>query len=230
MLLVVLVKGILMGLAIAAPVGPIALLCIRRTLAQGSVIGLLTGLGAATADGLYGMVSAFGLTLLSNFLVDNTFFLQLIGGLFLCYLGVTTFLAKPALEAGALDSAAPASSADSLGESASTTRGTFGGLIAYGSTLFLTLTNPATIFSFLAIFAGLGITQSNPLSALTLVLGVFLGSALWWLVLVSAVSYLRHRLTPQRLARFNRVSTKFFGVLIFGFGVVALTALMKMSG
>ncbi len=228
MLLVVLVKGILMGLAIAAPVGPIALLCIRRTLAQGRVIGLLTGLGAATADGLYGMVSAFGLTLLSNFLVDNTSFLQLIGGLFLCYLGVTMFLAKPTLEAGAIDSAEPSELSDSLGARALT--GTFGGLVAYGSTLFLTLTNPATIFSFLAIFAGLGITQSNSLSALVLVLGVFLGSALWWLVLVAAVSYLRHRLTPQRLARFNRVSTKVFGVLIFGFGVVALMALMKMPG
>ncbi|KPQ34434.1 MAG: putative threonine efflux protein [Phormidesmis priestleyi Ana] len=213
MLLWILLKGVMMGLAIAAPVGPIALLCIRRTLVQGRLIGLATGFGAATADGLYGMVAAFGLTALSDLLVNNTGLLQLIGGLFLCYLGLTTFFTQPTLATAVL-TAAP-SDRRAVSRSASL-------FSAYFSTLFLTLTNPATILSFAAIFAGLGITQTSRLSSVTLVFGVFTGSVLWWLVLVSGVIYLSSRLTPLRLTRFNRLSTRIFGVLIFGFGVMAL--------
>ena len=99
---------------------------------------------------------------------------------------------------------------------------------AYSSTLALTLTNPATIFSFGAIFVGLGITQTHRIASVTLVLGVFTGSMLWWLVLISGVVYLRGRLTAKKLAKFNQVSTKIFGVLIFGFGLVAL-ALSKQA-
>lgn len=244
-MLFVLLKGILMGVAIAAPVGPIGLLCIRRTLAQGRWIGLATGLGAATADGFYGVVAAFGLVALSNFLVDNTSVLQLLGGVFLCYLGLSTFFAKDSLSSTSVSvtsvsdtSVLDTSAATSLDVSTSDRSADTGSLVrtvasnqrarlprlsvAYASTFFLTLTNPATIFSFIAIFAGLGITQSNYVSAIALVLGVFVGSALWWLFLVSGVSYLRRRVTPQRLARFNRSSTKVFGVLILAFGVVAL--------
>jgi threonine/homoserine/homoserine lactone efflux protein len=201
-------KGVAMGVAIAAPVGPIALLCIRRTLDQGRLIGLVTGLGAATADGLYGLVAAFGLTALSGLLVDNANFLQLVGGLFLCYLGLSTFFAKPT------DSTADFSSLRA--------EPTYRLVSAYGSTLALTLTNPATILSFVAIFAGLGITQTHPLASVTLVLGVFTGSMGWWLVLVSGVIYLRNRLTPQRLASFNQKSTKILALLILGFGIAAL--------
>ena len=213
MLLLILLKGILLGLAIAAPVGPVALLCIRRTLTQGWRVGLLSGFGAATADGLYGIVAAFGLTALSDLLVANTGYLQLIGGLFLCYLGLMTFWAKPAIaptQTGALN--APTSAAN------------LSVLSAYGSTLALTLSNPATILSFIAIFAGLGITQTSHLSSVTLVFGVFTGSVLWWLMLVSGVTYLRCQLTQQRLFRFNQSANKVFGTLIFGFGVVALLA------
>lgn len=200
-------QGMAMGFAIAVPVGPIALLCIRRSLSQGRWVGLLTGLGAATADGLYGVVAAFGLSALSELLVQNTRYLQIFGGLFLIYLGLTTFFSKP------LD----------ISERWHTTQtATLAG--AYGSTLALTLTNPATILSFIAIFAGLGITQTNYLSSVTLVFGVFTGSAVWWLVLVSGVIYLRNRLTPEKLVRFNRWSTKVFGVLIMAFGVGAIAA------
>ena len=210
MLLFVLLKGIVMGVAIAAPVGPIALLCIRRTLAQGRLVGLATGFGAATADGLYGMVAAFGLTALSDLLVNHTNFLQLIGGIFLCYLGLTAFLSKPTVVSTALNP----SSLHPLTPLRL--------LPAYASTLALTLTNPATILSFVAIFAGLGITQTSYASSVTLVFGVFTGSVLWWLVLVSGVAYLRNRLTPERLAKFNQVSVKVFGVLLLGFGLAAL--------
>ena len=208
MLIFALIKGILMGLAIAAPVGPIALLCIRRTLARGRLAGLSSGLGAATADGLYGLVAAFGLTTLSQLLTNNAPYLQLIGGFFLCYLGLTTFFAKPPKPLQ-LSPHSPSPVPHSL-------------FTAYTSTLALTLTNPSTIFSFIAIFAGLGITQTSHLSSVTLVFGVFTGSMLWWLVLISGVTYLRNRLTPQRLAQFNRGASKVFGMLIFGFGVAAL--------
>lgn len=213
--MLVLLKGIAMGLAIAAPVGPIGLLCIRRTLARGRLVGLLSGFGAATADGLYGMVAAFGLTAVSDFLVEYSEWLRIGGGLFLCYLGLTTCFG------GNKQSVSGLTAIDNSPSSTSPSP-TSPLLSAYGSTLALTLTNPATILSFLAIFAGLGITQSAYLDSVTLVFGVFTGSILWWLMLVSGVTYLRDRLTPERLFLFNQFSSKVFGVLIVGFGVVAL--------
>ncbi len=128
-------KGLLIGFSIAAPVGPIGVLCIRRTLASGRTIGLLSGLGAATADALYGSLAAFGLTAISGFLVRQQGLLRLLGGAFLCYLGLRAILTRPA-NAASLNS--PASHVN-----------------AYSSTFFLTLTNPLTILSFAAIFAGL---------------------------------------------------------------------------
>ena len=198
-----LLKGIIIGFSIAAPVGPIGVLCIRRTLAGGRMRGLASGLGAASADGFYGCVAGFGLTFISGFLVDQQFWLRLVGGLFLGYLGVRTLLARPA------ESAAPAGNNGLLG--------------AYLSTLFLTLTNPVTILAFAAIFAGLGIAGATGEygSAAMLVLGVFTGSALWWLILSGGVSLLRAKLTPARLRWVNRLS----GLVIIGFGMAALLSL-----
>lgn len=196
-------RGILIGFSIAAPVGPIGVLCIRRTLANGRAAGLVSGLGAATADALYGCVAGFGLTLISNFLVQQQWWWGLIGGLFLCYLGVKTLLSKPA-------------------EQAASAKGT-GLLGTYASTFFLTVTNPMTILAFAAIFAGLGLanTSGSYGSAAILVLGVFLGSALWWLLLSGGVSLLRERFTTTGLHWVNRVS----GVIILGFGLFALSTL-----
>lgn len=195
-----LLRGLLIGFAIAAPVGPIGLLCIRRTLAEGQLIGLVSGLGAATADGIYGCVAGFGLAVVAQSLIEQAMWLRLGGGLFLCYLGVKTFLTKPAETPAAV-----------------TARGLLG---AYSSTLVLTLTNPATILSFIAIFAGLGIADpgQDTLSSVAIVAGVFAGSALWWLLLSGGVSLFRAALTPQRMGWLNRLA----GVAIFAFGVVAL--------
>jgi threonine/homoserine/homoserine lactone efflux protein len=195
-----LAKGLGLGLAIAAPVGPIGLLCIRRSLTQGQWMGLATGLGAATADGFYGGIAAFGLTALSDLLVNQAHWLGLVGGLFLCYLGITTLRSKPAAEAAPLSS-----------------RGLLG---AYGSTFLLTLTNPATILSFIVIFAGLGLVnpEQDWLSSLVIVIGVFLGSALWWVCLSWGVTFFRQRLTLSRLIWLNRLA----GAAIFGFGLAAL--------
>jgi len=199
----VLLRGWVLGLAIAAPVGPIGVLCIRQTLAQGWRVGLVTGLGAATADGFYGCVAALGLSAISKFLIDYQQVLQLVGGLFLIYLGGATFRRSPAQEAA--------------------TAGETQLWKAYTTTLGLTLTNPATILAFTAIFAGLGLGSETAASegAVVLVCGIFLGSASWWLVLSSLTSGLRHRLTGDRLLWVNRLS----GVVITAFGIVALSQL-----
>lgn len=199
-----LAKGLLIGLSIAAPVGPIGVLCIRRSFSQGYWVGLMTGLGAASADGVYGFIAAFGLTIISNLLVSQQIILKLIGGIFLCYLGWKTFGEKPAKEA-AITSRKIAN--------------------AYGSTFFLTLTNPMTILSFLAIFAGFGLGNTHDyFDAGILVLGVFLGSALWWLILVSGVSLFRAKMSDRALKWINQVS----GILIFSFGLVALFSLTPL--
>jgi threonine/homoserine/homoserine lactone efflux protein len=209
--------GLILGLSIAAPVGPIGILCIRRTVAMGQGIGLVSGLGAATADGLYGCIAGFGLTAIADFLTDQSLWLRLVGGIFLCYLGVTTFLSKPAEEKTA-GSPLTANANASSGEAVALPRSL---LSAYGSTLALTLTNPATILSFAAIFAGLGIVESgrNFASAGILVLGVFLGSALWWCCLSGTVSLFRTRFTPMGLRWLNRLS----GLILLAFGMTALT-------
>ncbi|HEY9599382.1 MAG TPA: LysE family transporter, partial [Cyanophyceae cyanobacterium] len=159
------VKGLIIGFSIAAPVGPIGVLCIYRTLTQGCVSGLVSGLGAATADAIYGSIAGLGLTFLSGVLIHQQRWLQFFGGAFLCYLGIKTWVSLPAQQA------APAK-----GKSL---------IRAYTSTFFLTLTNPMTILSFTAIFAGLGLVsdRSNSISAMVWVAGVFTGSAFWWLLL-----------------------------------------------
>jgi len=195
-----LLQGLIIGFSIAAPVGPIGILCIRRTLNGGRISGLVSGLGAATADSIYGCVAGFGLAFISNFLVKQQIWLHLIGGAFLCYLGIKTLLAKPANQAAA------ARENGLLGE--------------YASTFFLTLTNPMTIISFAAIFAGLGLasTRGNYGSAGILVLGVFMGSALWWLVLSSGVGIFRKKFNTNSLQWVNWIS----GLIITGFGLFAL--------
>ncbi|PGL71554.1 LysE family transporter [Bacillus sp. AFS055030] len=197
-------KGLLIGLSIAAPVGPIGVLCIRRTLAYGRMVGLVSGLGAATADGIYGLIAGFGLTVITNFLIGQHFWIQLIGGFFLCYLGVKTLISKA-----------------SFTQSDTQKKNMFN---AFLSVLFLTLTNPMTILSFIAIFAGLGISSSgsNIVSSVILVLGVFCGSSLWWVILSTGVGLFRTRINNRSLTVINRLS----GIIILIFGGIALYGLM----
>ena len=215
MLWVNVLRGVLLGLSIAAPVGPIGVLCIRRTLANGRVVGFVSGLGAATADAFYGSVAAFGLTAISALLIAQSLWLRLIGGAFLLYLGVRTLLARPAEAKASKDEAPPDAARDGGG-----TKSTRGLISAYSSTLFLTLTNPLTILSFAAIFAGLGVASKSGAydAAGLLVLGVFLGSGLWWLFLSSVVGLLRAKMGPRQLRWVNWLS----GGIIVVFGVLAL--------
>jgi len=199
-----LIKGLIIGLSIAVPVGPIGVLCIRRTLTQGRMVGFLAGLGAATADGLYGAIAGFGLTFLVNFIIGKQIWLRLIGGGLLCILGAKTFLSKP-VEQGACAE---------------------GGSLrnAYLSTFFLTLTNPMTILFFTAVFAGLGLGSASGhyLLAGMLVLGVFIGSGSWWLVLTNFTGILKGLLNRKRLQWLNRIS----GLIIMGFGLFAFLGLL----
>jgi threonine/homoserine/homoserine lactone efflux protein len=209
------VRGIVIGFSIAAPVGPIGVLCIRRTLADGRASGLLTGLGAATADAVYGAIAALGLTALTDALVGGQIWIRLIGGAFLLYLGVRTLLAKPSERAASVAGEEKRSEGlrDLLG--------------AFASTFVLTLTNPMTILSFVAVFAalGLGTTHPDPLAAAGLVLGVFVGSSLWWLTLSGATSLFRSRFDERGLAWVNRIS----GAVIATFGLAAVGSLLFRS-
>lgn len=197
-------KGLILGISVAAPVGPIGIICMRRTLAQGRMIGFVSGLGAATADAIYGIIAGFGLAVITNFLIGQQFWIQLAGGLFLCYLGIRTLTSK------ALHTTTDTQRKNMMG--------------AFLSVFILTLTNPMTILSFIAIFAGLGISsaESNTGSALLLVLGVFCGSTLWWLLLSSGVGLLKERIKTNTVTIINRLS----GVIILLFGAFALYGLL----
>src|SRR5579863_2839436 len=197
-------RGLVIGFAIAAPVGPIGMLVIRRTLSDGRLLGLLTGLGAAVADALYGCVGAFGLTFISSLLMGYAVWTKLIGGAFLCYLGVMTFRATPKQN----------------GANASKVRYA----TAFFSTLLLTLTNPATILSFMAVFAGLGLGTNggNYGAARIVVAGVFAGSAVWWLLLSGGVALVRHKLKPDTMRWINYGS----GAFLFAFGIYAFASLL----
>jgi threonine/homoserine/homoserine lactone efflux protein len=239
-------QALLLGFIIAAPVGPIGILCIQRTLWNGRLAGLLTGLGAATADGLYGCIAAFGLTMISNLLVSHAFWLRLGGGLFLCYLGVKTLLSR----SDAIDKSAVINKSDAVKMTVSDSAGEPGGAIAepshsesltvsstegvgsrekllygsmYGSTVLLTLTNPMTILMFTGVFAGSGLATKpgDYGSAAILVTSVFLGSALWWLLLSFGVSLLRTKFNLRRLRGLSKIS----GFILLVFGIVALHAL-----
>lgn len=198
------VRGLLIGLSIAATVGPMSVLCMQRTVYRGQWYGLVSGVGIATADAVYGSIAAFGVTLIANFLVSQQLWIRLLGGGFLVYLGIKTLLTRPAERA------------------ATATANGFVG--AYISTLLLTLTNPLTILSFAAIFAGIGVGAASKsyLSATIVVLGVFSGSTLWWIILTSGISLLRGKFTATWLLWINRVS----GGIITLFGVVALLSLL----
>ena len=205
-----LLKGLVMGFSIAAPVGPIGVLCIRRTLGDGFPHGVVSGLGTALADAIYGCIAAFGVTAVSDFLIGSQLWLRLVGGVFLLYLGYSTFRSVPAEKA------------------ATAGGGGLGGLAgACTSAFFLTLTNPMTIVSFAAVFAGLGLGSApeSRASAALLVFGVFSGSMLWWLFLSGSVHMLRSRFDHGRLVWVNRLS----GLVVAAFGVASLASIASAA-
>ncbi|NUQ38224.1 MAG: LysE family transporter [Caldilineales bacterium] len=202
-------RGLVLGFAIAAPVGPIGLLCIRRTLNQGRGSGLASGLGAASADAFYGSVAAFGLAFVADFLTAQQMALRLVGGIFLIWVGVRAARARPTV----------------LGAASVMARPRRAQLAAdFASTFLFTLTNPLTILSFTLVFAGLGLAAGSGAysEAAGLVAGVFSGSALWWLLLSTVVGLWRRRIRPQHLHLLNVGA----GAMIALFGLVILAGLL----
>jgi threonine/homoserine/homoserine lactone efflux protein len=194
------IRGLVIGFTIAAAVGPISLLVIRRTLAHGRVYGLASGLGVATADASYGGIAAFGLTAISSLLISNRVALGLVGGAVIIWIGLRTIRAVPSEAAAAADRPGLAS--------------------AYGSIYALTMTNPLTILSFAAVFAGFGFAAgaTSFVDAAILTLGVWAGSGLWWVCLTGVVGWLRGRVSQRVLVWINRLS----GSALIAFGLVAI--------
>jgi threonine/homoserine/homoserine lactone efflux protein len=189
----------MIGLVVAAPLGPIGIISLQRTLSKGYLSGLFSGLGISTADAIYGALATFGVTAISSFLMSQALWLKIIGGIVICGLGIRIYS-----QAGYQKMSASANNKSCLR--------------AYFSALILTLMNPALIFSFVAIFASLGIvyTKSNPISTLLLIGGVFWGSAIWWVFLSGMARRLKTHFTESFIRKINYIS----GVLIAGFGLV----------
>lgn len=201
-----------LGLSIAAPIGAMGVLVIHRTLARGRLAGFLTGLGVASADAIYASFAAFGIAVLSNLLISLAAPVRLIGGLFLLYLGVKTLRSAPV---------------DTRTAPPSDTKSAY--LSDYLSALGLTITNPMTILMFAGIFTGAGFTDmttSEAHLAPLIVIGTFLGSTLWWVILTTLTGILRTRFTPRLMVWVNRIS----GAVIIGFALVTLAGLFGASG
>jgi threonine/homoserine/homoserine lactone efflux protein len=201
MLIGLLLKGIAVGIVIAVPVGPVGVLCIRRTIVSGRLAGFLSGMGVATADAVYGVI-AFGLTFIANWLLGYKDWLRIAGAAFLLYAGIKVFLTLP--HAGEPTQRDPET------------------LFAdYASTFVLTIVNPVTILAFLAIFAAIGFSgrQATLGGAGLLVLGVWLGSLVWWIGLTVGAGMLRHSFDRRHLLWINRGSG---GLLVLsGLGLLA---------
>jgi threonine/homoserine/homoserine lactone efflux protein len=198
-----LIRGIIVGLMIAIPVGPVNILCIHRTLEAGWKSGVISGLGAAAADMLYGGVAGFSITLVVQFVVREQFWIRFFGGILLIVIGIFYFFKRPApLNA----------QTEGRGSAYSDMRSTF----------LLTMTNPTTVLSFLAILAALGMgNQRQWWLTVFLVVGIFCGSMAWWIVLSSIVNQFRGRFNDRLLLLMNR----FAGLAIGGFGVAAFVFL-----
>jgi len=191
------VKGLVIGFLIAAPVGPINVLCVRRTLIHGRLAGLASGLGAAAADTMFGAIAAFGVLFIVDLFIAHHTELGLAGAAFLLVVGVRTLVRPPPTLVTERDPA---------------------GLIAdFTSTFLLTLTNPITIFSFIGVYIAFGIKTDGriDLNDWLLLLGVFLGSCTWWLLITSAAAFYRTRFTNSGLKWANRVA----GIIILGFAI-----------
>jgi threonine/homoserine/homoserine lactone efflux protein len=198
------IRGLIIGFTIAAAVGPISLLVIRRTIEHGGTYGFASGLGVATADATYGAIAAFGLTAVTSVLVSGKLLLGIVGGVIIALLGVRTMLSRPGEVAREAERPGLAG--------------------AFASIYALTMTNPMTILSFAAVFAALGLAvDASFLDAATLTLGVWAGSTLWWVVLTGIVTWLRERVSTRVLLWVNRIS----GAALVIFGIVAVAAALS---
>lgn len=207
MLTVLFLKGLVIGFTIAAPVGPVNVLCARRTLIHGHLAGMFSGIGAALADTVFACAAAFGLSFLTGILIAEQTWLRILGGLFVITMGIHGLAMRPPRLSSAPD---PTSLLGDL-----------------TSTFFITLTNPITIISFIAVFSAFGIPADDQVDIQdwVLLIGVLLGSLAWWLLLTGGVTIFRTKFTTDGLLWANRIS----GVIIIGFGVAALLSGVNLA-
>ena len=198
------VNGIIIGLVLAAPVGPVGILCVQRALTEGRLHGLLSGLGAAVGDALYGAVAAFGVSAVAMWVADHLTALRLVGGAILLLLAMKSFLARPRGPTRKIEQRVHT---ESLVQD-------------FVSALLLTVTNPVTLVAFAAIIVAMGDTLEG--GALPLVIGVFLGSAAWWLALSSSVELFRAHIDTAFQIWVNRIS----GAILFALGVGAIASVV----
>jgi threonine/homoserine/homoserine lactone efflux protein len=206
--LILVSTGIFIGLVVAAPIGPVNLICIRRTVFYGPLNGFFSGLGAALGDGIFAVVTAFGLTAISQWIEGYSTGLRLVGGLMLLGFGLHIFRADVSLLRDAERRPARDTGSSSL-------------IRAIASTFALTLTNPATLFGFTALFAGFGSLtggRATFVDAAIIVLGVIAGSTMWWFTLTTFVGIFHRHIDDGVMRTINHV----FGVVVTGFGVVVL--------
>lgn len=210
MLLIFLLKGVVIGIIIAVPVGPVGIMCLRRTILEGKLAGFISGLGAATADAMFGFIAAFGLTFISDLLIGYHQWLRIAGGLYLLYIGGRALLTAPEVKTGTEPDA------ESL-------------LRDFLSSFALTLTNPITILVFLGIFSAIGLSgeRATLSRAAILVLGVWLGSLLWWLALSFGLGSLFRSFEPRHLRWINRGSGTI--LLLSGAALLAVPLTKHMS-
>lgn len=200
-LLNLLIKGLIIGVSVSIPMGPIGIICVQRTLHKGQLSGFISGLGAAIADSFFALVAGLGLGFLASFFQEQRLWLMLIGGSILIFLGLKLFLSN-------------------LVESVRHPKRNKSGLVGdFISVFFLTLSNPLTIIFFGAIFAGWNILESGTVwHALWAILGIFLGAMLWWGMLTTLVHAFRDKFSLRRLILLNKIA----GLIIAGFGAFAL--------
>ncbi len=196
-------QAIILGFIIGAIVGPIGVLCIKRSISEGFIIGLSTGIGAAIADALYASVAAFGIAIVASFLLTYNLYFRIIGGFYLLYLGYTAYHSQVKFEKH------HATTAHRI-------------LPAVGSTFFLTLINPTTICSFAILFTNVRFEISTPYAALLIVSGIFVGSTLWWIILSSLGAIMRHKFNTKTIGIINKLS----GIIICAFGIASLLSVI----
>lgn len=194
-----LLRGALAGLAISAPVGPVNVLCISRTITKGRMAGLVSGFGAAVADTIYGAIAGFSISFIISWLLEELFWLRLVGGALLIVIGIVYWFKKP----------------KSLKESS----GNAPAHSDFVTTFLLTLTNPTTVLSFLAVLATLGLGEHRPAKlSLFLVLGIFGGALLWWTLLALISGHFRDRFNDRAIVWMNRIAS----FAIAGFGLITM--------
>ena len=216
-----LLRGLIVGFCLAAPVGPIAALCVQRTIARRLTSGLVSGLGAAVADAFYGAVAAFGATIVSEFLIAERSWMQRVGGVILIFMGLRLLLARPISDEGAKPVEVTLDPAGNPGRPAGKQEANGKGLTGdFLSTFLLTLTNPMTFVAFAAVFAtmGIGAVRGRPILTAELVGGVFLGSMLWWAILCGGAHALRRHFDYGKLTKINKGT----GIFVIGVGLVYL--------